>query len=123
MSSFMKKIQTQMNMPQGISVSLGGSSGTMNSSLGSLEQAVVMAVVFLYLVMAAQFESFIDPISILFSLPLAMIGAIIGLYVCKTQLSMMSIIGIVMLMGLVSKNGILLIDAAKQRIEQGMPRE
>jgi HAE1 family hydrophobic/amphiphilic exporter-1 len=52
-----------------------------------------------------------------------MIGAIIGLYVFKTQLSMMSIIGIVMLMGLVSKNGILLIDAAKQRIEQGMARE
>ena len=123
MSSYLQNIKTQMNMPQGISASLGGNSGTLNDSLGSLEQAVVMAVVFLYLVMAAQFESFIDPISILFSLPLAIIGAVLGLYAFKTQLSMMSVIGIIMLMGLVSKNGILLIDAAKYRIEQGMDRE
>ena len=123
MNSYLKKIQTQMNMPQGISVSLGGTSGTINSSLGSLEQALGMSVLFLYLVMSAQFESFVDPISILFSLPLAIIGAVIGLYVYKTQLSLMSIMGMIMLMGLVSKNGILLIDAAKQKIEQGMPRE
>ncbi|MFT8343278.1 MAG: efflux RND transporter permease subunit [Clostridium beijerinckii] len=123
MNSFMKKIQTQMNMPEGISVSLGGAGGSMTSSLGSLEQAMAMAALFLYLVMAAQFESFVDPISILFSLPLAIIGAVLGLFVCKTQLSLMSIIGIIMLMGLVAKNGILLIDAAKQRINEGMERE
>ena len=123
MNSFMKKIKTQMDMPDGISVSLGGASGTMSSSIGTLEQAIGMSVLLLYLVMSAQFESFVDPISILFSLPLAIIGAVIGLFVCKTQLSLMSIMGIIMLMGLVSKNGILLVDAAKQRIEQGMPRE
>ena len=123
MNSYLKKMQTQMNMPQGISISLGGTSGTLNNSLGSLEQAIGMSVLFLYLVMSAQFESFVDPISILFSLPLAIIGAVIGLYVYKTQLSLMSIMGMIMLMGLVSKNGILLIDAAKQKIEQGMPRE
>ena len=123
MNSFMQKIKTQMDMPESVSVSLGGSSGSLNSSIGTLEQALGMAVLFLYLVMSAQFESFIDPISILFSLPLAIIGAVLGLYVFKTQLSMMSIIGVIMLMGLVSKNGILLIDAAKQRIEQGMPRD
>ncbi len=123
MNTFMKKIQTQMNMPEGISVSLGGAGGSMTSSLGSLEQAMAMAALFLYLVMAAQFESFVDPISILFSLPLAIIGAVLGLFVCKTQLSLMSIIGIIMLMGLVAKNGILLIDAAKQRINEGMERE
>jgi HAE1 family hydrophobic/amphiphilic exporter-1 len=119
----MKKAKTQMDMPEGISISLGGSAGSMSSSINTLEQAIGMSVLFLYLVMAAQFESFIAPISILFSLPLAIIGAIIGLFVCKTQLSLMSIMGIIMLMGLVSKNGILLIDAARQRIEQGMPRE
>lgn len=123
MNSFMKKIKTQMDMPDGISVSLGGASGTMSSSIGTLEQAIGMSVLLLYLVMSAQFESFVDPISILFSLPLAIIGAVIGLFVCKTQLSLMSIMGIIMLIGLVSKNGILLVDAAKQRIEQGMPRE
>jgi len=123
MNSFMKKAKTQMDMPEGISISLGGSAGSMSSSINTLEQAIGMSVLFLYLVMAAQFESFIAPISILFSLPLAIIGAIIGLFVCKTQLSLMSIMGIIMLMGLVSKNGILLVDAARQRIEQGMPRE
>ncbi|NYC50615.1 multidrug efflux pump subunit AcrB [Clostridium beijerinckii] len=76
MNTFMKKIQTQMNMPEGISVSLGGAGGSMTSSLASLEQAMAMAALFLYLVMAAQFESFVDPISILFSLPLAIIGAV-----------------------------------------------
>ena len=123
MNSFMKKMKTEMNMPEGITVSLGGASGSMNSSIATLEQAIGMSVLFLYLVMAAQFESFIEPISILFSLPLAIIGAVIGLFVCKTQLSFMSIMGIIMLMGLVSKNGILIIDAAKQRIQQGMMRE
>jgi Cation/multidrug efflux pump len=58
----------------------------------------------------------------MFALPLALIGAIIGLYVGGSQLSMMAAIGIVMLMGLVAKNGILLIDAAKERIKKGMPR-
>ncbi|EHI98171.1 acriflavin resistance protein [Clostridium sp. DL-VIII] len=123
MNSFMKKIQTQMDKPEDISVSLGGTAGSMTSSLGSLEQAMAMAALFLYLVMAAQFESFVDPISILFALPLAIIGAVLGLFICKTQLSLMSIIGIIMLMGLVAKNGILLIDAAKQKIEEGMERE
>ncbi len=123
MNSFMKKIQTQMDKPEDISVSLGGTAGSMTSSLGSLEQAMAMAALFLYLVMAAQFESFVDPISILFALPLAIIGAVLGLFICKTQLSLMSIIGIIMLMGLVAKNGILLVDAAKQRIDEGMERE
>jgi HAE1 family hydrophobic/amphiphilic exporter-1 len=123
MNSFMQKIKTGMDLPEGITVSLGGTAGSMNSSMGTLEQAIGLSVLFLYLVMAAQFESFVAPISILFSLPLAIIGAVIGLYVCKTQLSLMSIMGIIMLMGLVSKNGILLVDAAKQKIQQGMMRE
>lgn len=72
--------------------------------------------------MAAQFESFIDPAAIMFALPLAIIGAMIGLFVFGNEITMTALIGIVMLMGLVSKNGILLIDAAKERIKEGMPR-
>ena len=72
--------------------------------------------------MAAQFESFVEPMAVMFALPLSMIGAIIALFICRSELSIMALIGIVMLMGLVAKNGILLIDAAKERMENGMNR-
>ena len=119
-SKYMAMIQSKA--PDGISLSLGGTNGMMQEGVKSLLMAMVLSVLLLYLVMAAQFESFIDPISIMFTLPLAFIGAIIGLFVFGNQLSMMAMIGLIMLFGLVSKNGILLIDAAKERIEAGMPR-
>ena len=109
-------------MPPGVSLSVGGTNGTMQKSMASLMQNAVLSILLLYLVMAAQFESFVDPIAIMFALPLALIGAIIGLFVGGSQLSLMAVIGIVMLMGLVAKNGILLVDAAKERIKEGMPR-
>jgi len=117
---YMNKIKSEA--PDGVSLSVGGTNGMMQKSMISLVQAMVLSVLFLYLVMAAQFESFVEPISIMFSLPLALIGAIIGLFVFGSQISMMSMIGVIMLLGLVAKNGILLIDAAKERIKEGMPR-
>jgi HAE1 family hydrophobic/amphiphilic exporter-1 len=119
-NKYLAKIKSEL--PAGVSLSVGGMNGTMQKSMISLVQNSVLSVLLLYLVMAAQFESFVDPIAIMFALPLALIGAIIGLYVGGSQLSMMAAIGIVMLMGLVAKNGILLIDAAKERIKKGMPR-
>ena len=119
-NQYLQKIKSQL--PEGISLSLGGMNQMMQKSMVSLVQAIVLSILFLYLVMAAQFESFIDPVSIMFALPLAMIGAILGLFVFGNEISMTALIGIVMLMGLVSKNGILLIDAAKERIKEGMPR-
>jgi hydrophobe/amphiphile efflux-1 (HAE1) family protein len=119
-NKYMQKIKSQL--PDGVSLSLGGMNQMMQKSMVSLVQAIVLSILFLYLVMAAQFESFIDPAAIMFALPLAMIGAILGLFVFGNEISMTALIGIVMLMGLVSKNGILLIDAAKERIKEGMPR-
>ena len=119
-NQYMQKIQSEL--PDGISLSLGGMNQMMQKSMVSLLQAIVLSILFLYLVMAAQFESFIDPAAIMFSLPLAIIGAMLGLFVFGNEISMTALIGIVMLMGLVSKNGILLIDAAKERIKEGMPR-
>ena len=92
----------------------------MTESLGGLATALVMGILFIFLVIAAQFESFIDPLAILLSLPLAIIGAILGLLIGNKELDMMSAIGIIMLMGLVTKNGILLIDFAKQNYDKGM---
>ena len=119
-TDYMNKIKSEA--PDGISLSVGGMDSIMQKSLESLTQAMFLSILFLYLVMAAQFESFIEPISIMFSLPLALIGAIIGLFVFGSQISMMAMIGLIMLAGLVAKNGILLIDAAKERIKTGMPR-
>jgi multidrug efflux pump subunit AcrB len=92
----------------------------MSSSMASLMQALLMGIVFIFLVIAAQFESFLDPFAILLSLPLAIIGAIFGLLIGHKELDMMSAIGIIMLVGLVTKNAILLIDFAKQNYSRGM---
>ena len=119
-NQYMEKIQSEL--PDGISLSLGGMNARMQDSMISLEQSIVLSILFLYFVMAAQFESFIDPAAIMFALPLAIIGAMLGLFIFGSEITMTALIGIVMLMGLVSKNGILLIDAAKERIKEGMPR-
>ncbi len=118
-NKYMKTIQGEL--PEGVTVSIGGINGMLQDGINSLIVAIFMSIVFLYLVMAAQFESFIDPISIMFSLPLAIIGAILGTLAFGSSMSMVSLIGIILLMGLVSKNGILLIDSAKVRIRKGVP--
>jgi len=118
-NQYLQKIKSEL--PDGVTLSLGGTNQMMQKSMISLLQAIVLSILFLYLVMAAQFESFIDPAAIMFALPLAIIGAMLGLFVFRSELTMTALIGIVMLMGLVSKNGILLIDAAKERIKEGMP--
>ena len=118
-STYKEKIMSQL--PDGVSLEIGGTSGMMAEGIQSLVQAIFLAIIFLYLVMAAQFESFIEPISIMFALPLAMIGAVLGLLAFGSSLSMICLVGIIMLMGLVSKNGILLVDSAKENIAKGMP--
>lgn len=119
-SKYMAMIQSKA--PDGVALSLGGTNGMLQDGLRSLITAMALSVILLYLVMAAQFESIIDPISIMFTLPLAFIGAVLGLMAFGSQLSMMAMVGLIMLFGLVAKNGILLVDAAKERIEAGMPR-
>jgi Cation/multidrug efflux pump len=118
-SNYKAKIQSQL--PEGISLSVGGTSGQMAEGMNSLVQAIFLSILFLYLVMAAQFESFIDPISIMFALPLAIIGAVLGLFAFGSSISMICMIGIIMLMGLVAKNGILLVDSAKEKMKEGVP--
>ena len=84
-------------------------------------QALLLAVVIVYMVLAAQFESFLHPLAIMVSLPLSLIGALGGLFIMGQTLSMMSFIGLIMLMGLVTKNAILLVDNANQKRDAGMP--
>lgn len=112
----------QIKLPEGYTIISSGQSEQMGETFKNIGLALLMAVLFIFFVLAAQFESYIDPFSIMLALPLAIIGAIVGLLVMRSDLSMMSLIGIIMLMGLVTKNAILLIDFAKQRRAEGIER-
>ena len=86
-----------------------------------IRNAIILAIVVVYMVLAAQFESFVQPLVIMTSLPFAIIGAILGLLVAGQTANMMSMIGLTMLLGLVTKNAILLVDYANQAREEGVP--
>jgi len=118
----LNKKLAEVKLPDGYKFVATGQTQNMNDAFTGIIMALAMAVLFIFFVLAAQFESYIDPFAIMLALPLAIIGAILGLLFMHSQLSMMSLIGIIMLMGLVTKNAILLIDFAKQRIAEGVER-
>jgi len=108
-----------IEMPAGYRMSMGGDAeqlGDIGSSAGS---ALLLAVVFIYLVLASQFGSFVQPVAIMMALPLSLIGVLVGLLIGGSTLNMMSMIGFIMLMGLVVKNAILLVDNANQHVREG----
>lgn len=121
-SAFMSKAAQELKLPPGYSIAAGNTSEMMSESFTSLGLALVLGIVFMFFVLAAQFESFIDPFAIIMAQPLAIIGAILGLLVGHSQISIMSLIGIILLMGLVAKNAILLIDFAKAERGRGVER-
>ncbi|MBD3170781.1 MAG: MMPL family transporter [candidate division Zixibacteria bacterium] len=117
-----EKNMASINVPPGYEVGATGSTEVMRESFQNIFLALILAVVFIYLVLASQFENFIDPFSIMFSLPLSIVGALLGLWIFGSSISIMSLIGVVLLMGLVTKNAILLIDFAKQKRAAGIER-
>jgi len=112
----------KIDMAPGYRVVFGGDAEAMEESFGYMFESLFLAVVFVYLILAAQFESFIDPLSIMFSLPLAIVGMAGTLLLTGDTLSIMSFIGLILLMGLVTKNAILLVDYTKVLRRQGMER-
>jgi multidrug efflux pump subunit AcrB len=105
--------------PSGYRLSMGGDAeqlGEIGTSAGS---ALLLAIIFIYLVLASQFGSFVQPVAIMAALPLSLVGVLIGLLVGGSTLNMMSMIGFIMLMGLVVKNAILLVDNANQHVAGG----
>lgn len=107
-------------IPDGISLQYAGQLEQQSDAFGSLGLAMLLAVVFIYLIMVALYDNFIDPFIVLFSLPVALIGALLALALAMENMSIFSIIGMIMLMGLVAKNAILLVDFANKRREEGL---
>ena len=103
-----------LSLPPGYRVEFGGSTKNMQESFGYAVSALAMAIIFIYMIMASQFKSFLQPIALMSSLPLTLIGVVLALLMFGSSISMFSVIGIVLLMGLVTKNAILLVDFANR---------
>jgi HAE1 family hydrophobic/amphiphilic exporter-1 len=116
-----EKIVKSMELPHGYRFDIGGGQQEMNETFGAALAALGLAVIFIYLVLASQFGSFVQPVAIMVSLPLSLIGVLLALLMTGTTLNIFSIIGFIMLMGLVTKNAILLVDFTNQAIREGMP--
>ncbi|MCE5285411.1 MAG: efflux RND transporter permease subunit [Pelosinus sp.] len=114
-------ILKDMNLPLGYSYKFVGQAQSMNDSFKEIGKALLLAVVLIYMVLAAEFESFLHPLTIMLSLPFSLVGAILGLLIAGKTINVISLIGIIMLMGLVTKNAILLIDYTNHLRENGMP--
>ncbi len=115
-----KKVMEEEHIPQGITCRIGGTYEMQQKSFGDLSLLLVLIVLLVYIVMAAQFESLSDPFVIMFSVPFAFTGVIVGLSVTQVPLSVIAFIGAIMLVGIVVKNGIVLIDYIRLCRERGI---
>jgi len=120
-SSDLQRILADTRLPPGYRFVFGGSTKDMNESAAYAGQALLLAVILIYLILASQFGSFLQPIAIMMSLPMSLIGVFLGLLVAGTTLNIFSAIGFIMLMGLVTKNAILLVDFFNQARARGTP--
>ena len=116
----MKKIAKEV-LPENFSTSLAGSSRDLDESASSLVYAFIFALILIFLVLAAQFESYRDPLIVMLTVPLAIAGALISLFAFSQTLNIFSEIGIIILIGIVTKNGILIVEFANQKKLAGLP--
>jgi HAE1 family hydrophobic/amphiphilic exporter-1 len=117
------KIAKAIDFPPGYGLELAGASKDQHEVFRQMGIALAMGVGLMYLILVMQFGSFTAPLPVMLSLPLSLIGVVIALLVTGGTLNLMSFIGVIMLMGLVAKNAILLLDAARVREAEGLPRE
>ena len=117
-----QKIQDDFELPAGYSFETQGANKDMAESAAYAMTAITLSIVFIYIVLGSQFNSFIHPAAIMASLPLSLIGVFLALFLFNSTLNLFSIIGIIMLMGLVTKNAILLIDFIKKAMDRGEQR-
>ena len=120
-SDIEKRVKT-LTLPPGVRYTMGGESKDQNEVFGKIFFALGVALMLMYLILVVQFGSFLDPIAIMISLPLSLIGVMVSLAITHNTINIMTLIGVMMLMGIVAKNAILLIDFAKwAREKDGKP--
>jgi HAE1 family hydrophobic/amphiphilic exporter-1 len=113
----------KITLPAGVRITQGGEVDSQNEVFGRIFSALGIAVMLMYLILVMQFGSFLEPLAIMISLPLSLIGVMLALMFTNTTINIMSLIGVILLMGIVAKNAILLIDFAKwAREKEGLPR-
>ena len=110
----------EIETPLGVDIFYGGDMESQAESFGSLLVALIASIVFVYLTMVALYDSYAYPFVVMFSMPLSIIGALLALALAGKSISLFSIMGIIMLMGLVAKNAILVVDFANEMVEKGM---
>jgi HAE1 family hydrophobic/amphiphilic exporter-1 len=111
-SGEIRQVLDSIAFPPGYRYEFGGSTKNMQESFGYALSALALAIIFIYMILASQFQSFLQPLALMTSLPLTLIGVVLTLLMFGSSMSMFSVIGIVLLMGLVTKNAILLVDFA-----------
>ena len=117
-----RAVAEQLTLPAGYSVQQLGQTEQQRESFAALTKALLLSVVLIYMLMVALYESWMQPLAIMFSLPVSMVGAFLGLFLTGNTLNIFSMLGIIMLMGLVTKNAILLVDFTDILRERGVPR-
>jgi len=117
-----KALNDKIQLPPGVSIGYTGQSEDLAETLYYMGRALILAIVFIYAILASQFRSFFHPLAIMLSLPLSLLGVALALWFTNGTLNIMSEIGLIMLMGLVTKNAILLIDYANRQQREGESR-
>ena len=115
-------LQARFALPPGYRFMSGGDAKSMGESAGYALAALVLGIAFIYMILASQFGSFLQPLAIMMSLPLSLVGVLLALLVWRSTLNIFSVIGVIMLMGLVTKNAILLVDYANHLRREGLAR-
>jgi HAE1 family hydrophobic/amphiphilic exporter-1 len=121
-SADIRKVMDGVTMPAGYGYQFSGSTKDMGESFAYAISALALAVIFIYMILASQFKSFLQPLALMTALPLTLIGVVLSLMAFGSAISMFSVIGVIMLMGLVTKNAILLVDFANRARLDGMER-
>ena len=118
-----KKLAEKINFPPGFGIELAGSARDQQEVFTAMITALLSGIALMYFVLVIQFNSFTAPLGVMLSLPLSLIGVVVALILTRGTLNLMSLIGVIMLMGLVAKNAILLLDATRQEEAAGIDRE
>jgi len=122
MGQVIKKLDTEVKMPAGMRYAFVGNSEDFQEFGAAIVTAIGLSVLFIFLVLASLYESFVTPLTIMLALPLAVCGAMVALFVTHESINLFSMIGVIMLLGVASKNSILLVDYTKQLVDEGMSR-